>query len=40
LSLLRHDEARAVREVRAKLVVPGTKGKPNDVVGYLEGTLL
>jgi hypothetical protein len=40
LSLLRHDEARTVGEVRAKLVVPGAKGKPNNVVGYLEGTLL
>jgi hypothetical protein len=40
LSLLQHDEYRTVNEVRVDLVVPGTKGKPNDVVGYLEGTLL
>jgi hypothetical protein len=40
LSLHQHEESRSAVEVKADLVVPGTKGKPDDVVGYLEGTLL
>jgi hypothetical protein len=40
ISLLQHDENPTVKEVQADLVVPGTKGKPDDVAGHLEGTLL
>jgi hypothetical protein len=40
LSLHQHWENTTVKEVKAKLVVPGAKGKPDDVVGCLEGTLL
>jgi hypothetical protein len=40
LSLHQHFENTTVKEVKAKLVVPGAKGKPDDVVGSLEGTLL
>jgi hypothetical protein len=40
ISLLQHYESATVKEVKAKLVVPGSKGNPDDVVGRLEGTLL
>jgi hypothetical protein len=40
LSLLQHEESRSAVEVKADLFVPGAKGKPDDVVGHLEGTLL
>jgi hypothetical protein len=40
LSLLEHFETRSAKEVKASLVVPGTMGKPEEVVGWLEGTLL
>jgi hypothetical protein len=40
LSLLRDCESNTAKQVQADLVVPGTKGKPDDLVGHLEGTLL
>jgi hypothetical protein len=40
LSLLKHYESDTARMIKAKLVVPGTKGKPDDLVGWLTGNLL
>ena len=40
LSLLQHYENDTIKEVQGNVVVPGTKGKPDDVVGRLEGILL
>jgi hypothetical protein len=40
LSLLKHYESDTARMIKAKLVVPGAKGKPDDLVGWLTGNLL
>jgi hypothetical protein len=40
ISLLQHGEGNPAEEVQAELVVPGTKGKPDDLVGWLTGNLL
>jgi hypothetical protein len=40
VSFLQHYENTSVKEIQAVLVVPGVNGRPNEIVGRLEGNLL